>query len=480
VVVEIFVGDKIFSIKIGFCGTKYKTSSFFYFMEVVMKKSMIFAVILAILLFVGCGSDKKGEKTAGTGDTAADTGSSNSGENGASPDDVDTDTDDDPCRLDDSLLAASENGGEYFAFKGVGIINADIINNPEPADHTKVSFGFSDIGGKQFFQGEQNTFFVEYEQGINARIFADGNKDYEWRTTTDVYFTVPLQYIDTMKANGVYTIDVAPETLIFDTAFSEDFSTKRCLIAANKYSNASENGEKNALGKTQVCYGKNENFAAGETFKLAMRAELTLDKEELAAIYDLATADDLCECLDSGGDLIDCKTVKWSDDTYNACHTIDDNTWSPLSSGTMNWEEAADYCENLSVCGHDDWRLPNIDELRKLVKNCRKIAPEGECRISENDLLSDMEAKEAGAWEGTCEGEWEAECGEGSCVCSGSQYPEVPGYFSEVDDSNIELWSSSSVTDIENSVWTLRFSLSNSVDIVPENTHGAFSVRCVR
>ena len=453
---------------------------FFNFMEVVMKKSMILTVILAILLFAGCGNDKKEEKTADTGDTTADTGNSDSGGNGAPLDDADTDTDDDPCKLDDSLLDASENGGAYFALKGVGIINANIINNPEPADHTKVAFGFSDINGKQFFQGEQNTFFVEYEQGVNGVIFADQNKDFEWRRTTYVYFIVPLQYIDTMKANGVDTVDKAPEILIFDTAFSEDFSSKQCLIAANKYGSASETGAKTALGKTQVCYGKNENFTAGETFKLAMRAELTLDKEELAAIYDFKTPDDLCECLDSGGDLIDCKSVKWSDDTYNACHTIDDNTWSPLPSATMNWEKAANYCENLSVCGHDDWRLPNIDELRKLVKNCTKIASEGECRISENDLLSNMEAKADGAWEGSCEGEWETECAEGSCVCSSSQQPEIPGYFSEVDDSNTELWSSSAVTDMADHVWNLRFNFSNAVDIIPGQKQGAFSVRCVR
>ena len=469
-----------------------------------MKKMMFLAAILAILLFAGCGSDKKEEKTADTGDTTADTGSSDSGDTTADTgssdsgdttddtgssdsgdncdtlDESDSDKDDDPCKLDDSLLAAGENGGEYFAFKGVGIINAALINNPEAADHKKVSFGFSDIDGKQFLQGEQNTFFIAYEQSVSARIFADGNKESEWRTTTEVYFTVPLQYIDTMKANGGDTIVAAPETQIFDIAFSKDFtSTKRCLIAANKYS-ASETGEKTALGTTQVCYGKNENFSAGETFKVAMRAELTLDKEELAAIYDLKSSDDLCECLDSGGDLIDCKTVKWSDDTYKACHTIDDNMWSPLSLGSMNWEESANYCENLSVCGHDDWRLPNIDELRKLVKNCPKMAPEGECRISENDLLSNMEAKADGAWEGTCEGEWETECADGSCVCSSSQQPEIPGYFSEVDDKNIELWSSSAVTDMTDHVWILRFNFSNTVDIVPDQTTGTSSVRCVR
>ena len=441
-----------------------------------MKKAMFLAIILALLIFVGCGSGNKEEKNGDSVDTTVDNGSSDAadtaaseGENGAPVDDTDTDTDDDPCKLDDSLLAADENGGAYFAFKGVGKINAD-MTDPEPADPTKVSFGFSDIYGKQFFQGEQNTFFIGSGEAITTQIAADANKNSEWHATTMVYFYFPIQYIDSMKANGVNMVEAAPTTHIFDFAFSEDFrSVKQCLIAASKYGNVQETSEKTPLGKTQVCYGKNETFTAGETLKLAMRAELTTDKKEFLSIFDdVETEDDLCTCTDSFGEEIDCKTVKWSDDTYNACHTINDTTWSPLSSGTMNWEEASAYCENLSVCGYTDWRLPNIDELRKLVKNCPKMEPAGECMISEDNLLSYMEAKETGAWD------------DEACVCSRSDYPEIPGYFSEIDDSNIELWSSSEVTDETNKVWNLRFNLSHSVDIISEDTQRTSSVRCVR
>ena len=457
---------------------------------------MFLTTILALLIFVGCGSDNKEEKNTDTGDTTADSGSSDAdtdnslgdtGSSGAEPSDncdtnpeVDTEPEyDASCILDSSLLAADENGGAYFAFKGIGKINSDVFDH-EPADPAKISFGFSDIYGKQFFQ--QNTFFIGSGEAITTQIFADANKDSEWRATTMVYFYFPIQYIDTMKANGNDTVEAAPTTQIFDFAFSEDFSNvKQCLIAASKYSDLPETGEKTPLGKTQVCYyDQNETFTAGETLKLAMRAELTMDKGELLSIFDMETEDELCACSNISGEEIDCNTVKWSDDTHYACHTIDDTTWSPLSLGTMNWEEAADYCENLSVCKHDDWRLPNIDELRKLVKNCPKMKPAGECMISEDDLLSYMGAKEAGAWEGVCEGEWGSDCADGACVCSRSDYPEIPGYFSEIDDSNIELWSSSEVTDETNKVWNLRFNLSHSVDIISEDTQRTSSVRCLR
>ena len=41
--------------------------------------------------------------------------------------------------------------------------------------------------------------------------------------------------------------------------------------------------------------------------------------------------------------------------------------WQQDEAGAMNWESALSYCENLQLAGHDDWRLPNINELQSLV-----------------------------------------------------------------------------------------------------------------
>ena len=43
-------------------------------------------------------------------------------------------------------------------------------------------------------------------------------------------------------------------------------------------------------------------------------------------------------------------------------------TWqSNPSSQKFNWSDAQNYCNNLNYGGHNDWRLPNIYELKSLV-----------------------------------------------------------------------------------------------------------------
>jgi len=41
---------------------------------------------------------------------------------------------------------------------------------------------------------------------------------------------------------------------------------------------------------------------------------------------------------------------------------------------TMTWESAITHCETLSLGGHSDWRLPNINELKSIV-DLSKVNP---------------------------------------------------------------------------------------------------------
>lgn len=36
-----------------------------------------------------------------------------------------------------------------------------------------------------------------------------------------------------------------------------------------------------------------------------------------------------------------------------------------------SWEDAVDYCQDLTLSGYDDWRLPNFNELYSITDNRR-------------------------------------------------------------------------------------------------------------
>ena len=62
----------------------------------------------------------------------------------------------------------------------------------------------------------------------------------------------------------------------------------------------------------------------------------------------------------------------------NGDGTISDNAtglmWQQVDNGnTYDWENALLYCENLSLAGYDDWRLPNAKELHSIVDYTRSL-----------------------------------------------------------------------------------------------------------
>ena len=141
------------------------------------------------------------------------------------------------------------------------------------------------------------------------------------------------------------------------------------------------------------------------------------------------------------------------------CTTIDGNMWSTLSSDTMYWDDAVDYCHNLTECGYSDWRLPNINELRTLIKNCPGSQTDGSCAVKDPNCLSD-----------SC---WSEDC---YSYCG---YRENNGYYSKLgDDDNVWLWSSSVWSDGSGiAAWLVGFISGGVHRDYKSYTH---SVRCVR
>ena len=56
--------------------------------------------------------------------------------------------------------------------------------------------------------------------------------------------------------------------------------------------------------------------------------------------------------------------------------------WSSFPVHNKNWKEASQYCSSLNEGGHNDWRLPTIDEMRSIVVNCPETQLSGVCKIS--------------------------------------------------------------------------------------------------
>lgn len=152
------------------------------------------------------------------------------------------------------------------------------------------------------------------------------------------------------------------------------------------------------------------------------------------------------------------------DDSNGSCKNVDGATWSSLSSKTMDWYDAKNYCENLTECGHSDWHLPNIEELRTLIKNCDGAEADGSCRLRES-----------------CR-DWDCLFDDDDCYCDCRK--NNGGYYSRLgDDDKVSLWSSSTVPDDEtDDAWFVPFG--GACDEYDDNFYkgnGNYNrVRCVR
>ena len=116
--------------------------------------------------------------------------------------------------------------------------------------------------------------------------------------------------------------------------------------------------------------------------------------------------------------------------------------FSGRSTEKMTWDEAVKYCDKFTDFnfGFEKWRLPTVDELRELVRNCSVTEPGGSCRVSE---------------EGNC---LAANCSSPKNSCTCERKPKNRGYYSMFGDADyIGLWSSSTLSDDDKKAWGAVF-----------------------
>ena len=129
-----------------------------------------------------------------------------------------------------------------------------------------------------------------------------------------------------------------------------------------------------------------------------------------------------------------------------ACNNDQPLQWSEKAPNSMTWDEAKQYCKNLDEGGHNDWRLPNIDELRTLIKAPETISG-GKCQISEKA------------------GKLASEDHTNDCICR-----------SKLDDTG-QFWSSSVLSGDSDFAWDVSFNLGF---VYHSRKNAARSIRCVR
>ncbi|MBP5434274.1 DUF1566 domain-containing protein [bacterium] len=139
------------------------------------------------------------------------------------------------------------------------------------------------------------------------------------------------------------------------------------------------------------------------------------------------------------------------------CYELDDRTWSSTMK-LVNWEDALDYCNNLTECGYSDWHMPSISELRTLIMGCSGTESGGECKVTDDCLSS-----------GNCMND----------ACNGCTRNDSNDNFCRIGFEGRPLWSSSTDSDTSGKVWAVDFYRANvttndKTSVIPN------AFRCVR
>lgn len=165
---------------------------------------------------------------------------------------------------------------------------------------------------------------------------------------------------------------------------------------------------------------------------------------------------------DADNDNMTCDTITCTDATTSLM-------WQRGNSVDMTEYEAENYCSNLTLGGFNDWRLPNITELRTLIRNCPGTISDGACNVNDPTCL-----------ETSC---FTSVCGQ----CSNNNGPGEYGLYWEAGlwdytgDIYGYFWSSSVIPSQTTVAWRVRF-YAGIVDYVMRSASDSLNyyARCVR
>jgi hypothetical protein len=157
---------------------------------------------------------------------------------------------------------------------------------------------------------------------------------------------------------------------------------------------------------------------------------------------------------DDNDDSDDDGAAVWTDETT-------DLMWQTGDNPVLEWLDAVDYCDNLELGGYSDWRLPNLDELRSLIRGCEATMTGGECGLT-NDCTGSVCDSDA------CNG------------CEAKGGPGIDGYYQDeaLDADTGIVWSSTDVAQDTSTARIVTFWEASIGEMAKAGNE--LTVRCVR
>ncbi len=144
--------------------------------------------------------------------------------------------------------------------------------------------------------------------------------------------------------------------------------------------------------------------------------------------------------------------------------------WQEIpTGGQMNWESAMSHCSGLTLDG-GGWYLPNISELRSLIRNCADIETDGACGVQDECSACGVNSGEV-CLHSSCS----SDCYPSSCT--DDEGPTGCYWLEELSGNCSWFWSSSSRADDTGRAWSVGFGYGG---VYSYNKTDGTNARCVR